>query len=78
MEPIDRFDIRGLLGEGGYSKRLTNIGKVLKAYDRLSKQEIALKIEKNTKCKIVLKHEYEILKQLQSNNLTNFSFFVRS
>jgi hypothetical protein len=66
MEAITRFEIKGVLGEGTYSKLLSNcLGKIFKAYDRKLKIEVALKVEKNVKAKFILQHEYAILKHLQ-------------
>ena len=61
-----RFEIIDKLGEGSFSKMsIFILGKVYKAFDKISNRDVALKVEKDHKSKKILKFEFEILKDLQ-------------
>lgn len=69
-----RYDIKEMLGEGSFSKALIYVGKIYKAFDKKLNMDVALKIEKEDKHKKILKLEYEILKNLQGNFISNKRF----
>jgi predicted Ser/Thr protein kinase len=61
-----RFEIKEKIGEGSFSiNQIVIIGKVFKAFDNITNQEVALKVEKEDKNKKILKFEYDILQDLQ-------------
>jgi predicted Ser/Thr protein kinase len=61
-----RFEIKEKIGEGSFSiNQIVIIGEVFKAFDNITNQEVALKVEKEDKNKKILKFEYDILQDLQ-------------
>eukprot|EP00347_Sterkiella_histriomuscorum_P017626 403348619 len=54
----DRYRIICELGQGSFSK-------IFKAYDKVLKRDVALKMEKEDKAKRILEGEYELIKRLQ-------------
>ena len=68
LNKVSRFEVKEQLGEGSFSNlSLINSGKLYKAYDKIQSCDVALKVEKEDKSKKILKFEYEILRNLQSN-----------
>ena len=60
------IEIKEKIGEGSFSiNQIVIIGKVFKAFDNITNQEVALKVEKEDKNKKILKFEYDILQDLQ-------------
>lgn len=70
MKISDRFIIRHKLGQGTFSKlSLLTIwlclGYIYEAYDKVLKQDVAIKVEKKDKNKNILIFEYQVLNQLK-------------
>ena len=63
----NRFIVKKQLGEGSFSKYWIKEGKIFRSYDKFNNKDVALKIEKEDKSKHILKYEYIILRDLQSN-----------
>lgn len=68
----ERFEIRQKLGQGTFSF-------IYEAYDKLLKQDVAIKVEKKDKNKNILTFEFQVLQQLKGlKHVPNVYDFVHN